>query len=153
MSDPGTISDADASAAITDTILNYAQHVDAGESEKWAQLFCRDATFDEGRAVQGRAEIEALLPKLLKLFSATSHHISNIRIHRTADDQASATSYVYAWHRKHDGTDFEFWGRYVDQLAFEDEAWRFSSRKVEQFGARGLNIKVDQVPRRKFEIE
>tara|TARA_B100000427_G_scaffold321790_1_gene322882 strand:- start:2340 stop:2801 length:462 start_codon:yes stop_codon:yes gene_type:complete len=151
MSDPETISDADAHAAITETILSYAEYVDAGESEKWAELFCHNATFDEGSEVQGRAQIEALLPKLLRLFSATSHHISNIRINRTANDRASATSYVYAWHRKHDGTDFEFWGRYVDQLDFEEGAWRFSSRKVEQFGARGLDIKVDHVPRRKFE--
>ena len=151
MSDPEAMSDADAHAAITDTILNYAEYVDACETEKWAALFCNDATFDEGREVQGRAQIEVLLPKLLRLFSATSHHISNIRINRTANDRASATSYVYAWHRKHDGTDFEFWGRYVDHLAFEEGAWRFSSRKVQQFGARGLNIKVDHVPRRKIE--
>ena len=151
MSNPGTMSDADAHAAITDTILSYAEYVDSGESEKWAQLFCKEATFDEGSAVQGRAQIQALLPKLLRLFTATSHHISNIRINRTSTVEATATSYVYAWHRKHDGTDFEFWGRYVDLLAFEDDAWRFSSRKVEQFGARGLNIKVDQVPRRNFE--
>jgi len=151
MSNPVTMSDADAHAAITDTILSYAEHVDSGESDKWAQLFCKDATFDEGSAVQGRAQIEALLPKLLKLFTATSHHISNIRINRTSDDRATATSYVYAWHRKLDGSDFEFWGRYIDLFEFEDDAWRFSSRKVEQFGARGLNIKVDQVPRRNFE--
>ena len=150
MSDPETMSDADAHAEITETILSYAEYVDSGESEKWAQLFCKDATFDEGNAVQGRAQIEALLPKLLKLFTATSHHISNIRINRASTNEATATSYVYAWHRKHDGTDFEFWGRYIDLLAFEDDAWRFSSRKVEQFGARGLNIKVDQAPRRNF---
>lgn len=151
MSDPGTTSDVGAHAAITDTILNYAEYVDAEENETWAQLFCSDATFDEGSAVQGRAQIEMLLPKLLKLFSTTSHHISNLRISRTANDHAPATSYVHAWHHKLDGTDFEFWGRYVDQLAFEDDAWRFSSRKVEQFGSRGLNIKVDQVQRQNFE--
>lgn len=142
--------DVAAHAAITDTILSYAEHVDAGDSERWAQLFCVDAVFDEGRAVQGRVNIEALLPKLLRLFSATAHYVSNIRINRTGPHSASGTSYVYAWHRKLDGTDFEFWGRYVDVFAFEDGAWRFASRKVEQFGARGLDIKVDQVPRRDY---
>ena len=92
MSDPETMSDADAHAEITETILSYAEYVDSGESEKWAQLFCKDATFDEGNAVQGRAQIEALLPKLLKLFTATSHHISNIRINRTSTSEATATS-------------------------------------------------------------
>lgn len=138
-------------AAITDTILRYAEHVDAGDAEQWAQLFCVDAVFDEGRAIQGRANIEALLPNLLKLFSATAHYVSNIRINRTGPGSASRISYVYAWHRKLDGTDFEFWGRYLDVFSFEDGAWRFASRKVEQFGARGLNIKVDQVPRHSHE--
>ena len=41
MSDPEAMSDADAHAAITDTILNYAEYVDACETEKWAALFQR----------------------------------------------------------------------------------------------------------------
>ncbi|MDP7067448.1 MAG: nuclear transport factor 2 family protein [Acidimicrobiales bacterium] len=151
MSEPAVMDDVAAHAAITETILSYAEYVDAGDNQKWAQLFCKDAIFDEGRSVQGRSAIEALLPKLLRLFTATSHHISNIRIDRTAPDRASSTSYVYAWHRKLDGTDFEFWGRYVDELKFEDDSWRFASRKVEQFGARGLDITVDRVPRREPE--
>jgi 3-phenylpropionate/cinnamic acid dioxygenase small subunit len=152
MSDSEKMSDAEAYAAITDTILNYAEYVDGGEIELWAELFCQDAVFDEGQAVTGRPAIQALLPKLLRLFTATAHHVSNIRIERTASARAKATSYVHAWHRKLDGSDFEFWGRYVDVFAFEENAWRFSSRRIEQFGARGLEIKVDQVPRREPEI-
>lgn len=148
MSDSEQMTDAQAHAAITDTILNYAEYVDGGEIELWAGLFCQDAIFNEGQPVQGRAAIQALLPKLLRLFTATAHHISNIRIERTGSHHAKATSYVQAWHRKVDGTDFEFWGRYVDALTFEENAWRFSSRKIEQFGARGFELNVDQVPRR-----
>ncbi|NCG39936.1 MAG: hypothetical protein GWP30_02975 [Actinobacteria bacterium] len=148
MSDSEQMTDAQAHAAITETILNYAEYVDGGEIELWAGLFCQDAIFDEGQPVQGRAAIQALLPKLLRSFTATAHHISNIRIERTGLAHAKATSYVHAWHRKVDGTDFEFWGRYVDALTFEENAWRFSSRKIEQFGARGFDLNVDQVPRR-----
>ena len=152
MSNSELMSDAQAHAAINDTILNYAEYVDGGEIELWAELFCQDAVFDEGQAVTGRAAIQALLPKLLRLFTATAHHISNIRIERTGPHHANATSYVHAWHRKLDGSDFEFWGRYVDAFAFEDDAWRFSSRKIEQFGARGFELNVDQVPRREPNI-
>jgi 3-phenylpropionate/cinnamic acid dioxygenase small subunit len=152
MSNSEKMSDAEVYAAITDTILNYAEYVDGGEVESWAELFCQDAVFDEGRAITGRPAIQALLPKLLRLFTATAHHVSNIRIERTALNHANATSYVYAWHRKLDGTDFEFWGRYVDAFAFEDDEWRFSLRKVEQFGARGLEIEIDQVPRREPKV-
>lgn len=78
MSDSDQMTDAQAHAAITDTILNYAEYVDGGEIELWAGLFCQDAIFNEGQPVQGRAAIQALLPKLLRLFTATAHHISNI---------------------------------------------------------------------------
>ena len=148
MSTAEHMSDVEAHAAITDTILNYAEYVDGGEIELWAGLFCQDAIFDEGTVVTGRPAIQALLPKLLRLFTATSHHISNIRIKRTAPHLAHGTSYVYAWHRKLAGTVFEFWGRYVDAFAIEDGVWRFASRKVEQFGATGLEIDIDRVPRR-----
>ena len=152
MSNSEEMTDTQVQAAITDTILDYAEYVDGGEIELWAELFCRDAIFDEGQPVQGRSAIQALLPKLLRLFTATAHHISNIRIERTGASRANAPSYVHAWHRKVDGTDFEFWGRYVDEFAFEDNAWRFSSRKIEQFGARGFELNVDQVPRRDANI-
>jgi len=36
----------------------------------------------------------------------------------------------------------------VDAFAIEDGVWRFASRKVEQFGATGLEIDIDRVPRR-----
>ena len=51
MSDSELMSNAQAHAAITDTILNYAEYVDGGEIELWAELFCQDAVFDEGQAI------------------------------------------------------------------------------------------------------
>ena len=46
MSDSDQMTDAQAHAAITDTILNYAEYVDGGEIELWAGLFCQDAIFN-----------------------------------------------------------------------------------------------------------
>ena len=54
MSTAEHMSDVEAHAAITDTILNYAEYVDGGEIELWAGLFCQDAIFDEGTVVTGR---------------------------------------------------------------------------------------------------
>ena len=140
--------DADVVTAVTDTILDYAEYVDTCEPAKWAALFCQDGVFDEGRVVQGREHLDRHVRKLLGLFTATAHHMSNIRVRRTGDQTATATSYVYAWHRKTDGDDFEVWGRYRDELRVEDGQWRFASRRVEMFGSRGWDIQLDQVPRR-----
>ncbi len=140
--------DAEVVAAVNDTILDYAEYVDTCEPAKWAALFCTDGVFDEGTIVQGRDDLDRHVRKLLRLFSATAHHMSNIRVRRTAEETATATSYVYAWHRKTDGDDFEVWGRYSDELRVEDGAWRFASRRVEMFGSRGWEIPLDRVPRR-----
>ncbi len=143
--------DADVVAAVNDTILDYAEYVDTCEPAKWAALFCSDGVFDEGTIVQGRENLDRHVRKLLRLFTATSHHMSNIRVKRTAEETATATSYVYAWHRKTDGDDFEVWGRYSDELRVEDGKWRFATRRVEMFGSRGWDIKLDRVPRRSLD--
>ena len=59
-------------AAITDTILSYAEHVDAGDAEQWAQLFCVDAVFDEGRASKGE-QTSRLCCLICSSFSQQQH--------------------------------------------------------------------------------
>ena len=137
-------------AAVTDTILDYAQYVDTCEATKWAELFCLDGAFDEGRVIQGREALDRHVRKLLRLFTATAHHMTNIRVTRTGPESATASSYVYAWHRKTDGADFELWGRYLDELRIEDGRWRFANHRVEMFGSRGWDVELDQVPRRQL---
>ena len=147
----GNWTDHEVTAAVTDTILDYAEYVDTCEPEKWAALFCRDGVFDEGRIVQGRDDLDLHVRKLLKLFDATAHHMTNIRVRRTGAEMATATSYVYAWHRKTDGDDFEVWGRYCDEFRVEDGRWRFATRRVEMFGSRGWDIQLDRVPRQSLD--
>lgn len=148
---PSSWTDAEVVAAVNDTILDYAEFVDTCEARRWAELFCTDGTFDEGTIVQGREALYRHVRKLLRLFTATAHHMTNVRVTRTGDESASATSYVYAWHRKTDGGDFEIWGRYTDELRVEDSCWRFANRRVEMFGSRGWDVQLDQVPRRAFD--
>lgn len=151
MGNPSTWTDDEVTAAVTNTILDYADFVDTCEPSKWAELFCTDGSFDEGRIVEGRDALEVHVGKLLRLFTATAHYMTNIRVRRTGDDTASATSYVYAWHRKTDGDDFEVWGRYSDQFRVEHGRWRFAKRRVEMFGSRGWDIPLDPVPRRELD--
>ena len=135
-------------AGVTETILDYAEFVDTCEADSWADLFCEDGVFDEGRVIEGREALRVHVRKLLRLFDATAHHITNIRVTSAGSGRAEASSYVYAWHRKTDGDDFEIWGRYLDELRFEDGRWRFAKRRVEMFGSRGWEIELDRVPRR-----
>ena len=97
--------------------------------------------------MKGRDALAVHVQKLLRLFDATAHHTTNIRVRRTGRHTASATCYVYAWHHKTDGDDFEIWDRYLDELRLEDGRFRFVSRRVEMFGSRGWNIALDRVPR------
>jgi 3-phenylpropionate/cinnamic acid dioxygenase small subunit len=147
----GTQTDVEVTAAVTETLLDYAEFVDTCEADKWADLFCADGRFDEGRIVEGREALAVHVRKLLRFFDATAHHISNIRVTRTGDDTATASCYVYAWHRKTDGDDFELWGRYLDEMRVEDGRWRFASRRVEMFGSRGWDVALDRAPRRSLD--
>jgi 3-phenylpropionate/cinnamic acid dioxygenase small subunit len=142
-----TWSDEQVRAAVTETLLDYAELVDTCEPDRWADLFCEDGAFDEGTVVEGRENLRVHVRKLLRLFDATAHHISNIRVRRTGAETADASCYVYAWHRRTNGEDFELWGRYTDRLRVEDGRWKFASRRVELFGSRGWDVTLDRVPR------
>ncbi len=142
-----TWTDDEVTRRVTDTLLDYALFVDTCNVDGWADLFCADGVFDEGRVVTGRDALRAHVPKLLALFEATAHHITNVRVTRTGPDTADASCYVYAWHRRTNGDDFELWGRYLDQLRVEDDRWRFAHRRVEIFGSRGWDVALDRVPR------
>jgi hypothetical protein len=144
---PAPPTDDEVTAGVTATLLDYAEFVDTCQPDRWADLFCLDGEFDEGRVVAGRENLAVHVRKLLRLFDATAHHITNIRVTRTGAISASASCYVYAWHRKTDGDDFEIWGRYLDDLRVEDGRWRFARRRVEMFGSRGWDVQLDRVPR------
>ena len=142
--------DDEVEAAVTETILDYAEFVDTCEADRWADLFCADGAFDEGSVIEGREKLRVHVRKLLRLFDATAHHITNVRVTRTGPETADARCYVYAWHQRTNGDHFEIWGRYLDQMRVEDGSWRFARRRVEMFGSRGWDIPLDRVPRREL---
>lgn len=129
-------------AGVTETLLDYCDCVDEARCEDFARLFCEDGVFAEGQPAVGRAHIEGRVRKLLSTMSATSHHLSNIRIQPGPDGTtARSRAHIYAWHQRPDGSQFEVWGRYVDELRLEDDGrWRFAHRAVQLTGARGIDI-------------
>ncbi len=125
--------------AIADLIYAYAWHFDRNEPEDLAALFTTDAVIDYGpnfTTIVGReAIVPAIEPGLRTLFSATSHNISNVRLHADGDDAAAGTSYVYAWHAYHSGApDGHMWGQYAYRFRRTEEGWRIAELVLKVMG-------------------
>jgi 3-phenylpropionate/cinnamic acid dioxygenase small subunit len=125
-------------AKIEDVMLEYCDAFDEGRISDVVAQFTAECRFDLGfgDVRQGRESLYEFLAMRAALYSATSHHVSNIRIRLSADDAATATSYVYArsWHR---GTEFtsELWGRYRDTLVKVDGVWQIAERLLRAAGS------------------
>jgi hypothetical protein len=109
----------------------YAWHFDHNEPEAIAGLFTDDAVIDYGPEfppIRGRETIvDRIRPGLEGIFSATSHHISNISISSGGDGEARGTAYVHAWHRYADGSpDGYLWGYYECRFRRSEADWRIA---------------------------
>ena len=118
--------------SITDLINAYAWHFDRNEPDLVGRLFCEDATVDYGPEVPPLAGRDAIVRQvwtgLATIFTATSHHISNIRITFDDDDHAHGEAYLYAWHRYCDGSpDGYLWGQYHHRFRRTADGWRIAS--------------------------
>lgn len=122
-------------ARIGDVLHAYCRGVDRCAVAEVAALFTDDAvlTIAEGErgTVRGRDVIERRLTKLLGTFTATSHHLSNIQIELTDEHAATASSYLFAWHRfVDDRPDGYLFGRYVDRLVRFGGRWLIAARTL-----------------------
>jgi len=121
--------------AIEQLMVHYADRIDANDPEGAAACFAEDGIGNYWGKFQGRKAIAARLTKILKMFSATSHHLSNVSI-QLDGDRATSMAYVYAFHRMADTNDpMHYWGRWVDRLVRLDEGWRFAEREVVGIGS------------------
>jgi SnoaL-like domain len=125
---------------ITETLLDYCEYVDRNDPATLVRkVFAPDGVFELGsnRAVVGREQLARMFAKTLCAFTATSHHLSNVRIELDGDNRARSTAYVYAWHETLDGRRVDIWGRYRDQLRLIDEGWRIDVRHLSMAGSDG----------------
>lgn len=120
-----------AEADITRLLHDYCALVDANRQPDVLDLFTDDAVYDHGhgRVYRGRQEMAQLFAAL-DGNSATSHHLSNIRIRFAHDDAAHAHSYIYAFHRRVSGEVVHLWGRYVDTVVRREGRWWFRERAL-----------------------
>jgi hypothetical protein len=121
--------------AIEQLMIRYADRIDADDPEGAAACFAEDGVGKYWGEYRGRKEIAARLSKILELFAATSHHLSNVSI-QLHGDRATAMSYVYAFHRMAGTNDpMHYWGRWVDRLIRVKEGWLFAEREVVGVGS------------------
>lgn len=141
--------------AIEEVFLGYCEHVDLYEIDALVGLFTEDATLDfgHGRLFEGREQFRAVLRDRMALYENTSHHVSNIRVRLTGPDTATASVYVYAWHRRPgsrpDGSDdMHVWGRYYDDLVRTADGWRISYHRIRAAGEAGFAAPFERIARR-----
>ncbi len=125
--------------AIEQLMIRYAERIDAKDPEGAAACYTEDGVGNYWGVCTGREEIAARLTKILNRFASTSHHLSNSCI-KLDGDQATAMSYVYAFHTLVGSRDtMHFWGRWVDRLKRTDEGWLFADREVVTVGTQEEN--------------
>ncbi len=125
--------------AIEQLMIRYAERIDAKDPEGAAACYTEDGVGNYWGVCTGREEIAARLTKILNRFASTSHHLSNACIELDGD-QATAMSYVYAFHTLVDSRDtMHFWGRWVDRLKRTDEGWLLADREVVTVGTQEEN--------------
>ncbi len=124
---------------IADLIYAYCFHFDRNEPAEVASLFTADAVVDYGPEspnIVGPAAIASTIAVgLAQTFAATSHHVSNIRVTFADPDHASATTYLYAWHRYVDGSpDGELWAQYHHRFLRTSGGWRIAELVLKAAG-------------------
>lgn len=139
---------------ITDVIHGYCFHFDNNEPELLAALFTDDVELDYGPdrpAIHGREEAqERLASGLDRVFAATSHNVSNIQLRFEGQDRCQGTTYLYAWHRYHDGApDGHLWARYHHRFVRTVQGWRIAWLQLRVLGTVDFHsLEVYPAPRR-----
>lgn len=117
----------------------YARCADLNQPEQQAGVFVEDCrvSYHPADWIVGRDALVQALRTALAGYSTTSHHVSNIEIDFEGADAATAQSAVIAWHRRHDGSEWTLYGRYVDRWTRTEHGWRLAERELRAAGAVG----------------
>jgi ketosteroid isomerase-like protein len=124
---------------ITAVMVAYTRWADLNRPEEQAATFTEDCrvSYHPDDWIVGRVALTAKLRAALAGYAQTSHHLSNIEIDFQGPDSAIAQSAVIAWHRRHDGSEWTLYGRYVDRWTRSGDGWRLAERELRAAGATG----------------
>jgi ketosteroid isomerase-like protein len=142
-----------ARAEIGDVLAAFCERIDEYDWQGAADLFAQDCLVDygpgRGGPVHGRAACAERFRKGQSEFRLTHHQLgqSRIRVDETGE-QASAATYVTAWHEDWDGDRSVVRLRYVDAFVRTGEGWRIATRHVLAAGIEGFaGVSWNWVPR------
>jgi len=124
---------------ITAVMAAYTRWADMNQPEQQAEVFIQDCRVKYHLTdwIVGRKALAEALVTALARYAKTSHHLSNIEIDFDGPDSATAQSAVIAWHRRHDGSEWTLYGRYVDRWTRTGQGWRLAERELRAAGAVG----------------
>lgn len=131
-------------AEIRRLIYDYAFHLDMNHTKELAELFVEDCVVIYGPnfGAEGREAYAKTLEGVGSYFVATSHHVSNIVIDFTNQDEAKVRTILYAWHRySRERPDSFVWGQYHDEVVRIDGQWLFKRRELRTTGAKDFHVK------------
>lgn len=135
-------------ADIKRVLFDYAFNLDAAAPENMIPLFTDDlfVAYGETHGARGPEEYLSVLGNektgIAAFFAGTSHHVTNVVIDFTGDDEATVRSVLYAWHRYNRArADGIVYAQYHDKFARTGDGWRIRERRqfttgTENFHAR-----------------
>ena len=137
---------------INAVLIDYCCALDRMDLVSLSALFTDDCAVDYGPDERLQSHGSAALAKSLERmwrWSRTSHHLSNVRIRFTGDNEASVGSYVYAWHERADGSTATVLGQYHDRFVRRDGRWRIATRQMVMNGCdAGFKVNINRLERR-----
>jgi len=139
--------------AVTEVLHAYCAHLDKMDLDALAALFTADCLVDYGPEPRLRSYgSQALRRDLERMWrwSRTSHHLSNVSVQLGQDrSSAEATSYIFAWHERPDGSTATMMGRYEDQLVRHEGRWLIARRRQLLLGNdAGFDVNINRFERR-----
>ncbi len=132
--------------AIRTVLYDYAYFLDMNLTTELSGLFTEDCyiAYGPGFGAEGIEEYRKTLEGVGTFFTATSHHVSNVKIEFEDDDTAKVRSVVYAWHRyQRERPDGHVMGQYHDVLVRTAEGWRFKRRELKHAGTVDFHTKPE----------
>jgi 3-phenylpropionate/cinnamic acid dioxygenase small subunit len=118
--------------AIQQLFIDYGLALDAGDFDRYAQLFAVQGTVNLGpigRAT-GRSEIQALMVQTLEgLVGSSFHIVSNPQINLHGDIATSQVMWTVIHRDKNGQPQVTMIGKHHDELIRENGEWKIQTRK------------------------
>lgn len=123
---------------ISALLYDYCRALDAMDMNLLRSVFTEDCVVDygpeAGMRTVGRDRLVEGLEPLMRRWTRTSHHLSNVQIW-LGDGEARSISYVMAWHEFPDRSSTTLLAQYHDRHVRRHERWQVAERRLVMAGS------------------